>query len=501
MKKIAPFLLCLLWGLNLFGQSAECNELLRTLLPDGVYEYDRSDVTEDVYHSVLFWYKTHKEDSYTTIKNKSASLTVPIDDILVGLGLSANEEGYQHFVHDIESYYNSYSTFHQSIHREWSHIDTQAINAVNGCFIKQPGLRALKITKGDSRSMIIRFFYNNDYRGAPATARVTVSQQTPNIVLTNKSVKSIRVKNNDHQDLLIQRTDDNPALIILRTDARTESGSSLSFDMGPAVVTTNKKTLTYIENGFITENPANASTYYPIPAMSAQEAAFHHSPIPLPTPPDLGPEYSTAALGRVSWSKTLTSIDTSRDAESYHWTLTLKNILGARCGPDAKTADAALTPFYTTKVHLADPSSRSFWRLRLRLGTNALEGGMGAGDSCTVTLSGKGKFFKVKYRITTNHPQLIDSLFDQLPGGIYDLELVMPTIGRSCGGGLPDGNRVESIFITTLHVEADKIPEASTPPVLTQPSPTAAKSFVWLIAAGVSITVIIIFLLVRTKKR
>lgn len=502
MKSSLLTLLLFISYLSGFGQSSDCVELLKVILPGGVYEYENKNINEDMYHSILSYYKMHSSDTYQQSKQNSGSLTVPIDDVLVGLSLSTDERGYSQFIKDIETYYQEYSKYHLSLQTSWKHIKVEAIEAINGCLGSTPGIRAIKILTNDPNQMIIRFFYNDNYHGSPDRASLGIQSKTANIDIASDVVNKIKIRNRDHNDVLVSRKDNKSATIIFSSDARTQPNSSLSFSFPANSVPAKPAMRLSLSNGTITTNAETEGDYGPSQQATNAEYNFHHSPQPIPTPADLGPEYGTAALGTVSFAKTLALVKRDSTAEQYTLKLTLVNRCGARCGPGvpghAYGASGHVTPVYNNTIKLPDlNSNQSFWNLVIRAGTIADDGGTGVGDSATLTITGKAKTYTLRFAIENkDNPKILKI---SLKPGLYDLEMKLPKMGRGCRG-LPDGNRVQTSFITSMSLEIQK--HEIIEPAAKEDAKDEKKTWpAFVIGAVVLLALIGIFIFLQNKKK
>jgi hypothetical protein len=66
--------------------------------------YDIRINTTDVERSASFvhWFRQHKFSSYQEAKSFAAQLAIPIEGLLVGLGLTADDKGFSTFMENIE---------------------------------------------------------------------------------------------------------------------------------------------------------------------------------------------------------------------------------------------------------------------------------------------------------------------------------------------------------------------------------------------------------------
>jgi hypothetical protein len=82
-----------------FGQT-DCSQILK----HGMYNYTSTDFNNERLQSLINWFKSENIQTYEQAKSSSFNATVPIYGVMVGLGFSQDESGFQHLKNYLETY-------------------------------------------------------------------------------------------------------------------------------------------------------------------------------------------------------------------------------------------------------------------------------------------------------------------------------------------------------------------------------------------------------------
>lgn len=414
-----------------FCQFENCVELVKALLPNGVYEYENTNINEEMYHSVISFYKEHRQDTYSEIKKRSASLTVPIDDVLVGLNLSQDDNGYKQFIQNIETYYSNYSSLKTSIRNSWTHINVDAIDKLQPCFYVTPGIKALKVFTGDPNIIVVRFFYNNDYRNSPLAATIYVQAKSANIRV---SATTVTVRHKNHNEITIRKIDSKFGFIEFKSNANTDPNSSLHFDFGNTNYEQAKKATNNIEilKGELKEASKLETTWGINDPDPDATIAQTYRPLNLGTN-----HYHEAAWASTNASANVLAIDKS----FYSWQMEMTNTLGGKSGPNGTGGGGSVTPEYRTTINL--PTSKNgnnvYYSITFKCGTRCVncigaDQRHGIGKKGTVTITGANLDKSFSYTVTNDNEDFGSLTINNIKSGSYTLQLTMPTLLAGSSG-------------------------------------------------------------------
>lgn len=443
-KSLLAFLLILL-SLESVAQTNDCLDKIKALLPDGVYEYGQRQLTEETFHSVLSWYEMHSSDTYNESQKRSANLTVPIDDVLVGLGLSKSDSSYNQFIQHISSYYSQYDDFKLSLQETWKRINVNAIKALENCLGAAPGIRGIKVLTGNPKTFIVRFFYNDDYKGAPDIATVILSYHSKNITVPQTVVGKLKLRNGFIKDILISRMSNDAGTVIFESNAKPADGKPLTFNF-VAIKQNSTGIKLDIDDGQLTENATVNSTYITLPPGTT-----HNSPQPLSqfTAEEIGPNIGTAEYGTVAKATTKAQLNKTASNNQLLWQLTINNHVLARCGGSGGAASASVKPFYVSTLHLPALSQRNkLYNLTLHGDITTLFPSYNG--TTVVSIAGKGKTIQYDFSLTNNTVKKYT-----LPSGDYRVTIQVASMQVGCGGEV-DGTKPEFDFTNLITIDTSR---------------------------------------------
>lgn len=142
----------------------ECNDILK----DGIYDY-KSIQTD---HSKSIWYVNHLiKSNYSTLedaKNSEASVNIPIEDVMVGLGFSRDERGFREFKSYIEDYTSYHKEEQDRLDATLKTINTDIINVWKEC-ISTDGPHIWIVHTHDPKKIILGTRFNGDNKNPRMT--------------------------------------------------------------------------------------------------------------------------------------------------------------------------------------------------------------------------------------------------------------------------------------------------------------------------------------------
>lgn len=110
-----------------FGQ--DCSQILQ----HGIYNYTSTDFQNERLQSLINWYKSENIQTYENAKSSSFNATIPIDGVLVGLGFSQDENGFQHLKNYLETYSSQTLEEKTKFAQVIQQIEPEIIKAWNNC--------------------------------------------------------------------------------------------------------------------------------------------------------------------------------------------------------------------------------------------------------------------------------------------------------------------------------------------------------------------------------
>lgn len=461
MKRNLLLLIFLLFYYSSFSQPSDCKEIITRLLPDGAYDFETTHLDEYMYSSVISWYKMHQDDTYAESKKRSADLTVPIDDVLVGLKLTQSDSSYNRFIKNIETYSSNYSEYEKNLKTSWKKVNTEAIDKFKACFIEQRGLRLVKILTPDPDQFIVRFYYNNDYRGGPQEATVSLSQVSKNIYPVEAAVKSLRIKHKSHADILVKRTNNKSATIVFSTPAKVVDDSPLSFSFDDEIPSKVAASKIQIVDGKLQENVTLHAEWGNVEDNTQLGFVTQYRSLPIQT----SHYYEAAHVNTTANDYVMPS-----QQDLFSWQLKIRNDVGGKSGGNGLGGYGNVRPNYRATLVLppAEGGQTAFYALRLKGETFCNDKTGVIDEKSKVTLSSARIDTSFEFAVETEHKGKV-LLLDSLRSGSYLLTLQMPSIRQGSKGKhmhAPDAFRAV-VYETdlTAFIEPLALPEQATKPI------------------------------------
>ncbi len=118
------------------------------LLQGGIYDYTNIQREDEAISSFVNWFRSHKQTTFSQYQKSELNVFVPVGDALVPAGYSQNEQGYQQFVKDVETYNSGKSDVRSKLSIVLKKINPQVISAVKEC-LTQKGLHVWLLRTAD----------------------------------------------------------------------------------------------------------------------------------------------------------------------------------------------------------------------------------------------------------------------------------------------------------------------------------------------------------------
>jgi hypothetical protein len=159
--------------LILTGNALAQEEICKALLAGGIFDTSANQTKYSSYNNYRAIYCSDAGATYQSAKSLDSSLTVPIDDVLVGFGLKANSSDYNNWHNKLCS---SEEVLYTSDYWNSSAARTASgklLEEFNRCVRTAKGglIQYISIPANDSRLFSWTFVYNPD--GSDSTVRVT----------------------------------------------------------------------------------------------------------------------------------------------------------------------------------------------------------------------------------------------------------------------------------------------------------------------------------------
>lgn len=139
----------------------DCSQILQ----HGIYDTSAGISDTERAASFVAWFKENTFSSYSEAKNYAGQVGIPIDDVLVTLGFSADEKGYSEFRQSINWYQQQDILFKQKLEHYVSTINQGVVQAWEHC-ITSSGLHFWIIQKSDPTVFVLAARYISS--GAPS---------------------------------------------------------------------------------------------------------------------------------------------------------------------------------------------------------------------------------------------------------------------------------------------------------------------------------------------
>jgi len=107
----------------------DCSQILQ----HGIYNYTSTDFNNERLQSFINWFKSENIQTYQQAKSSTFNVTVPIDDIIVGLGYSQDENGFQQVKNYLETYNSQTLAEKTKLSQTIQKIEPEIIKSWNNC--------------------------------------------------------------------------------------------------------------------------------------------------------------------------------------------------------------------------------------------------------------------------------------------------------------------------------------------------------------------------------
>ena len=167
----------------------------REILSGGIYDISREISNTERTKAFVNWYKERNFKSYSDANQYGLSAGIPIGDILIGLGLKADNQSFQIFQNKIEFFESSSSDFKSFLTSEVQKINKDVVEAWSKC-INSDGLRFWIERESDPHIFFIYAKFHDDGAGkAPNLVTFTVENSTTKggqFTFANGKMKKLR---------------------------------------------------------------------------------------------------------------------------------------------------------------------------------------------------------------------------------------------------------------------------------------------------------------------
>lgn len=146
-----------------FGQSStRCDAILQ-----GLYNFEKIDSEKDVTRSFRNWFRSKNFKSFNEAESFGVSATIPIKDILVGIGVKDDKQRFSEFLNELEKEQEFFEKYKVKLHSELKTVNPIVVNAWSECQ-KTEGTNIWLIQGADEHAFTIYMNYasinpnNND---------------------------------------------------------------------------------------------------------------------------------------------------------------------------------------------------------------------------------------------------------------------------------------------------------------------------------------------------
>ena len=135
----------------------DCSQILQ----HGIYDTSSGISDTERAASFVAWFKENTFSSYSEAKNYAGQVGIPIDDVLVTLGFSADEKGYSEFKQSLSWYQQQDTWYKQKLEHYVSTINQGVVQAWEHC-ITSSGLHFWIVQESDPTVFLLCARYISD---------------------------------------------------------------------------------------------------------------------------------------------------------------------------------------------------------------------------------------------------------------------------------------------------------------------------------------------------